>query len=125
MALSTGWLPPDPKPMLGNGKSGLITCHCHGIFYLIRCPTYKAQNVAIATKSGDPAPINPATPEMASVMLKAVRLPIISAVMGQKDDPSTRPTYLATMIIEMRWTANSRCTGGLMIVIACIQNWET
>ena len=42
MALSTGWLPPEPTPM-------------------------NAQNVAIATKFGDPAPTSPAIPEIAKV----------------------------------------------------------
>lgn len=41
IALSTGWLPPDPTPM-------------------------KAQKVAIATKLGDPAPTRPARPEIAA-----------------------------------------------------------
>lgn len=42
-----------------------------------------------------------------SVMLNAVLRPMMSAVMGQSEEPITRPTYLATMIIEIWETANS------------------
>src|SRR5690625_852084 len=99
MALSTGWLPPVPRPS-------------------------PAQNVAMATKLGLPAPIKPDIEEMRRVMLKAGRRPIKSAVMGQKLDPMTRPAYLATLRKAMRLTANSVRTGGVMMVMACSQSCD-
>ena len=97
IAESTGWLPPDPTPM-------------------------KAENVHMATKFGLPAPTKPEIAEMSKVMLNARRRPMKSAVIGHTDEPTTRPAYLATVRNAIRLTANSVRTGGLMIVIACIQN---
>lgn len=48
----------------------------------------------------------------------------MSAVIGHNEDPISNPTYLATTIMEICLTTNSLCTGGLMIVMACIQNYS-
>ena len=100
IALSTGWLPPDPTPM-------------------------KAEKVQIATKFGLPAPTNPDIAEISKVILNASLLPMKSAVIGHTEDPTTRPAYFATVRKAIRRTANSVLTGGLMIVMACIQNCST
>lgn len=99
IALSTGWFPPVPSPM-------------------------KAQNVAMATKLGEPAPIRPAIEDISNVMLNAGFRPMKSADIGQTLDPTTSPAYLATESMAIRLTLNSFLTGGVMMVIACIQNCE-
>lgn len=84
----------------------------------------KAQRVAIATKLGLPAPTRPAIAAMRRVMLKARRRPIKSAVIGHPLDPNTSPAYFPTVRNAICLTLNSLMMGGLMMVMACIQNYS-
>ena len=56
-----------------------------------------AHKVVIAIKFGEPAPTSPATEDRARVMLNAGFRPIKSAVMGQIEEPRTKPVYLPTV----------------------------
>lgn len=72
IALSTGRLPPVASPM-------------------------KPHSVVTATKFGAPAATSPAIEDRPKVILDAGLRPTKSAVIGQNEEPSTRPTYFPTV----------------------------